>query len=72
MILDDYDSIALLVTALAAFGAVNWGATEALSTDILVDVLGLSGDLLTYTLLAIGVAGAIVLVDAADELTGGS
>jgi len=51
--------VALLV---AGLGALNWGLKEAMDTDLLVEI-GLTGSNLGLAYLAVGAAGAIVLVD---------
>lgn len=65
MITDDMPLGQLLAVLVAGLGALNWGLVELLDTDLLVQ-LGLSGDMLGYAYLAVGVAGAIVLVDMLD------
>ena len=65
MITNDQPLAQLLVVLVAGLGALNWGLKEALNTDLLVE-LGLSGANLGYAYLAIGVAGAVVLIDMLD------
>jgi uncharacterized membrane protein YuzA (DUF378 family) len=65
MITDDKPLVQLVVVVLAGVGALNWGTKELLEMDLLVEV-GLSGDMLGYAMLAIGAAGAIVLIDMAE------
>lgn len=65
MIADDKPLIQLLAVLIAGVGSLNWGLIEVADLNLLVEV-GLSGDMLTYAYLAIGVAGAIVLIDMAD------
>lgn len=65
MIADDSPMLQLVVALVAGLGGLNWGLVELIDMDLLVEV-GLSGDLLGYGYLAIGVAGAILLIDTAD------
>jgi uncharacterized membrane protein YuzA (DUF378 family) len=48
-----------LLTVVVAVAAANWAAVEFADTDLLVDVLGLTGDTLTITY---GVIGALAVV----------
>jgi len=54
-----------VVSFIAGFAALNWAIIEFFDTDVLVDTLGLTGDTLTGTYLAIGVAGGILLYNTA-------
>ena len=65
MITNDQPLAQLLVVLVAGLGALNWGLVEATGTDLLVEA-GLQGANLGYAYLAIGVAGAIVLIDMLD------
>jgi uncharacterized membrane protein YuzA (DUF378 family) len=69
MITDDYDGLELVLTLIAALGALNWGLIELFDTNLLIDVLGLAadGDPLMWSYTIIGVAGAIVLIDLVDD-----
>lgn len=70
MITDDMPLIQLLAVLIAGVGSLNWGLVEVADLNLLVEV-GLSGDMLSYAYLAIGVAGAIVLIDMADLVQDG-
>ena len=65
MITDDMPLIQLLAVLIAGVGSLNWGLVEVADLNLLTEI-GLSGDMLTYAYLAIGVAGLIVIVDMAD------
>jgi uncharacterized membrane protein YuzA (DUF378 family) len=52
-------TIDALLTVVVAVAAANWAAVEFADTDLLVDVLGLTGDTLT---IAYGVIGALAVV----------
>jgi uncharacterized membrane protein YuzA (DUF378 family) len=52
-------TIDALLTVVVAVAAANWAAVEFADTDLLVDVLGLTGDTLTITY---GVIGALAVV----------
>jgi len=62
MITDDMPLAQLVVVLVAGAGALNWGLVEAIDTNLLVEI-GLSSANLGYAYLAIGAAGAVVLVD---------
>ena len=51
----------MVVWLIVAVAALNWALVEFASTDLLVDVLGLSGDVLTATYGVIGGAAAVNL-----------
>jgi len=65
MITDDMPLVQLLAVLIAGIGSLNWGLVEVADLNLLVEI-GLSGDMLTYAYLAIGVAGLIVIIDLAD------
>lgn len=65
MITNDQPLAQLLVVLTAGLGSLNWGLVEAIDTNLLVEA-GLQGANLGYAYLAIGAAGAIVLVDLLD------
>jgi uncharacterized membrane protein YuzA (DUF378 family) len=52
-------TIDALLTVVVAIAASNWALVEFAETDLLVDVLGLTGDTLTITY---GVIGALAVV----------
>ncbi|QGN05843.1 hypothetical protein Hrd1104_00080 [Halorhabdus sp. CBA1104] len=70
MITDDKPLIQLLAVLLAGVGSLNWGLVEFADLDLLVEV-GLTGDMLGYAYLLVGIAGAIVLIDMADLVQDG-
>jgi len=70
MITDDMPLIQLLAVLLAGIGSLNWGLKEGADLNLLTEI-GLSGDMLTYSYLLIGVAGAIVIIDLADLVRDG-
>ena len=51
----------IVFAVIASLGAINWGAVEFLNEDLLVDTLGLTGDVYTAVIAVIAVAGALVL-----------
>jgi len=65
MITQDKPLAQLLAVLVAGLGALNWGLVEAFDTDLLIEI-GLTGSMLSYAYLAVGVAGAIVLIDMLD------
>lgn len=65
MITQDKPLAQLLAVLVAGVGALNWGLVEAFDTDLLIEI-GLTGNMLSYAYLAVGVAGAIVLIDMLD------
>lgn len=54
--------------AIAGVGAFNWGIKEFADTDLLVDTLGLSGDIYTAVIALITIAGAVVFWNASQLL----
>lgn len=50
--------------------ALNWGLVEFTNTNLLTDVLGLSGDPLTAVFGAIGAAGVVGLYNTAAHYLG--
>jgi uncharacterized membrane protein YuzA (DUF378 family) len=54
-------TIDALLTVVVAVAAANWAAVEFADTDLLVDVLGLTGDTLTITYGVIGIVAAVVV-----------
>jgi uncharacterized membrane protein YuzA (DUF378 family) len=65
MISDEFPGVQVVAVLLTAVGALNWGLVELLDLNLLTEV-GLTGDLLGIAYLAVGVAGAVVLVDMLD------
>ena len=55
------EQIRLVVWIIVAVAALNWALVEFVSTDLLVDVLGLTGDTLTAAYGVIGAAAAVNL-----------
>ena len=53
---------------LAGAGALNWGLVEFADTDVLVDTLGLSGDVYAGVIAAVAIGGAIVFYNASQLL----
>lgn len=70
MIADDMPVVQLLAVLIAGVGSLNWGLVEVADLNLLVEI-GLSGDMLTYAYMAVGLAGAIVLIDMADLVQDG-
>jgi len=64
------EPLGLAVAIGTGVAAVNWGSSEVLGTDLLSDTLGLSGDILSWTLIAIGILGAVSLYWLVLDLTG--
>jgi len=67
----DVEQVGLLTWALTAIASLNWGAVEVLDTNLLSDTLGLAGQTLTATYIAVAAAGAIqvyLLLDRLDIL----
>lgn len=62
----DPNLIGLLSAIVAALGALNWGLIEMFDTNLLSDVLGLAGDGLMYAHVAVGIAGALLLIAVID------
>ncbi|MXR52314.1 hypothetical protein GRX03_11960 [Halovenus sp. WSH3] len=56
--------------AITELAALNWGLVEFADTNLLTDVLGLSGDPLTVTFGVIGAAGAVGLYNTAAHYLG--
>jgi len=67
MLTDDYDLLWGAVILLAGLGAATLGLAEVMDTQLLSGILGLSGDILTWSYTALGVAGGVAVVDALDE-----
>jgi len=57
------DNMALLygIWIVTALAALNWGLVEFADFDLIVDGIGLSGDILKGTYAVIGAAGAVAL-----------
>lgn len=68
MITDDMPMVQLVVVVVSALGALNWGLVELAGTNLLVET-GISQPLLGYCYLAIGILGAIVLIDIFDDIS---
>lgn len=55
------EQVHLVLWLIVGVAALNWGLVEFLDTNLLTDVLNLSGDALTATYGLIGAAGAVDL-----------
>lgn len=54
--------------AVSAVGALNWGVVEFAETDLLIDVIGLSGDSLTLGYGVMTASAAVFLYNLATDL----
>ena len=61
------ENIRPAVWATTEISALNWGLVEFADTNLLTDVLGLTGDALTLTFGVIGAAGAVGLYNTVAE-----
>jgi len=53
---------------LASVAALNWGAVEALDTNILTDLLALGPEAVGVIYLIIGIAGIVNVIDFVEEV----
>jgi len=53
------DTTAIAAMIVTSIGAINWGATEALGTNLVTDTLGLAASEANLAYLAIGIAGIV-------------